>query len=34
MNEGHFIGLHDKTSCGGTVLDGHDGIIMFGILHA
>ena len=34
MNEGHFIGLHDKTTCGGTVLDGHDGIIMFGILHA
>lgn len=34
MNEGHFIGLHDKTSCGGTVLDGHHGIIMFGILHA
>jgi uncharacterized Zn-binding protein involved in type VI secretion len=34
MNEGHFIGLHDKTSCGGTVLDGHSGINMFGILHA
>ncbi|MGJ7516350.1 PAAR domain-containing protein [Pseudomonas baetica] len=34
MNEGHFIGLHDKTTCGGEVLDGHDGIIMFGILHA
>jgi uncharacterized Zn-binding protein involved in type VI secretion len=34
MNEGHFIGLHDKTSCGGTVLDGHGGINMFGILHA
>ncbi|WP_207266209.1 PAAR domain-containing protein [Pseudomonas sp. GW101-3H06] len=34
MNEGHFIGLHDKTSCGGTVLDGHSGINLFGILHA
>ncbi|HEF4761119.1 TPA: PAAR domain-containing protein [Pseudomonas putida] len=34
MNEGHFIGLYDKTTCGGEVLDGHDGIIMFGILHA
>ncbi|KAB0491097.1 PAAR domain-containing protein [Pseudomonas vancouverensis] len=34
MNEGHFIGLHDKTTCGGTVLDGHSGINMYGILHA
>ncbi|AWY38505.1 PAAR domain-containing protein [Pseudomonas putida] len=34
MNEGHFIGLHDKTTCGGEVLDGHTGVMMFGIAHA
>ncbi|PMZ70584.1 PAAR domain-containing protein [Pseudomonas sp. FW305-70] len=34
MNEGHFIGLHDKTTCGGKVLDGHTGIMMYGIAHA
>ncbi|WP_371807263.1 PAAR domain-containing protein [Pseudomonas sp. KK4] len=34
MSEGHFIGLHDKTTCGGKVLDGHTGIMMFGIAHA
>jgi uncharacterized Zn-binding protein involved in type VI secretion len=34
MNEGHFIGLNDKTTCGGKVLDGHTGVMMFGIAHA
>ncbi len=34
MNEGHFIGLHDKTTCGGKVLDGHTGVMMYGIAHA
>ncbi|CAI8951737.1 MULTISPECIES: PAAR domain-containing protein [Pseudomonas] len=34
MNEGHFIGLDDKTTCGGKVLDGHTGVMMFGIAHA
>lgn len=34
MNEGHFIGLNDKTTCGGKVLDGHTGVMMYGIAHA
>ncbi|PTR21170.1 hypothetical protein C8K63_1141, partial [Pseudomonas sp. GV085] len=34
MNEGHFIGLHDKTTCGGKVLDGDTRIMMYGIAHA
>ena len=34
MREGHFIGLNDKTSCGGKVLDGDTRIMMYGIAHA
>ena len=34
MREGHFIGLNDRTTCGGTVLDGDTRIMMFGIAHA
>jgi uncharacterized Zn-binding protein involved in type VI secretion len=34
MNEGYFIGLGDKTTCGGKVLDGDPRINMFGVLHA
>ena len=34
MNEGYFIGLHDKTTCGGKVLDGDTGVMMYGIAHA
>ncbi|AWY42906.1 PAAR domain-containing protein [Pseudomonas putida] len=34
MNEGHFIRVGDKTSCGGEVKDGHDGVIMYGLAHA
>ncbi|WP_457266077.1 PAAR domain-containing protein [Pseudomonas sp. P5_C3] len=34
MNEGHFIGLHDKTTCGGKVLNGDTRILMYGIAHA
>ncbi|WP_223549891.1 PAAR domain-containing protein [Pseudomonas sp. A-B-19] len=34
MNDGHFIGLHDKTTCGGKVLDGDTRIMMYGIAHA
>lgn len=34
MNEGYFIGLGDKTSCGGEVLEGDDRVNLFGLLHA
>ena len=34
MSKGYFIGLGDKTTCGGTVLDGDDSVNMFGLLHA
>ncbi|WP_241667765.1 polymorphic toxin type 44 domain-containing protein [Pseudomonas sp. Sample_24] len=34
MNEGHFIGQHDKTTCGGTVLDGDTSFMWYGIAHA
>jgi uncharacterized Zn-binding protein involved in type VI secretion len=34
MKEGHFIGLNDRTSCGGKVLDGDTRVMMFGVAHA
>lgn len=34
MNVGYFIGLGDKTTCGGTVIDGDPGINLDGLLHA
>lgn len=34
MSEGFFIGLGDKTSCGGEVLDGDPRINLYGVLHA
>ncbi|KRP60936.1 PAAR domain-containing protein [Pseudomonas trivialis] len=34
MNEGHFIGLGDKTTCGGNVLDGDPRVNIYGLLHA
>jgi uncharacterized Zn-binding protein involved in type VI secretion len=34
MTEGFFIGLGDKTTCGGEVLDGDARVDMFGTLHA
>ncbi|WP_447802272.1 polymorphic toxin type 44 domain-containing protein [Pseudomonas serbica] len=34
MKEGHFIGLNDRTTCGGKVLDGDTRIMMYGIAHA
>ena len=34
MSKGYFIGLDDKTSCGGKVLDGDTRIMMSGIAHA
>lgn len=34
MSEGHFIGLGDKTTCGGEVLDGDNRINFYGLLHA
>ena len=34
MREGYFIGLGDKTTCGGKVLEGDSRGNMFGILHA
>ena len=34
MSEGFFIGLGDKTSCGGEVLDGDPRINLYGLLHA
>jgi len=34
MPEGYFIGLGDKTTCGGKVLEGDPRINIFGLLHA
>ncbi|CAK9890780.1 PAAR domain-containing protein [Pseudomonas fluorescens] len=34
MTDGYFIGLGDKTTCGGKVLDGDDRVNFFGLLHA
>ena len=34
MAKGYFIRLHDKTSCGGKVLEADDGVMMFGFAHA
>ena len=34
MSVGYFIGLGDKTACGGEVLDGDKRINIFGLLHA
>jgi len=34
MADGYFIGRGDKTTCGGEVLDGHDGIMWDDLLHA
>ncbi|WP_339419369.1 PAAR domain-containing protein [Pseudomonas sp. RL_105y_Pfl1_103] len=34
MTEGYFIGLGDKTTCGGEVLDGDPRVDIHGLLHA
>jgi type VI secretion system secreted protein VgrG len=34
MADGYFIGRGDKTTCGGEVLDGHEGIMWDDLLHA
>jgi uncharacterized Zn-binding protein involved in type VI secretion len=34
MNEGYFIGLNDKTTCGGKVLDGDTSFMLYGLAHA
>jgi uncharacterized Zn-binding protein involved in type VI secretion len=34
MKEGYFIGLDDKTTCRGKVLDGDTRVMMFGLAHA
>ena len=34
MTEGYFIGLGDKTTCGGKVLEGDPRINIYGLLHA
>lgn len=34
MAIGYFIGVGDKTTCNGTVLEGDHRIMMFGIPHA
>ncbi|MCF5082716.1 PAAR domain-containing protein, partial [Pseudomonas lactis] len=34
MSEGHFVGLGDKTTCGGKILDGDARVNMHGVLHA
>ncbi len=34
MSDGYFIGLGDKTTCGGEVLEGDDRINIFGVLHS
>ena len=34
MSEGHFVGLGDKTTCGGKILDGDARVNIHGVLHA
>ncbi len=34
MSDGYFIGLGDKTTCGGNVLDGDPRVNLYGLLHA
>jgi len=34
MAKGYFIREHDKTTCGGKVLEADTGVMMFGIAHA
>jgi len=34
MSEGNFVGLGDKTTCGGKILDGDARVNMHGVLHA
>lgn len=34
MSDGYFIGLGDKTTCGGKVLDGDPRVNLYGLLHA
>ncbi|SDS04814.1 Zn-binding Pro-Ala-Ala-Arg (PAAR) domain-containing protein, incolved in TypeVI secretion [Pseudomonas trivialis] len=34
MSEGYFVGLGDKTTCGGEILDGDPRVNMHGVLHA
>jgi uncharacterized Zn-binding protein involved in type VI secretion len=34
MNEGYFIGLNDRTTCGGKVLDGDTRWMLYGLAHA
>lgn len=34
MTEGYYIGLGDKTTCGGQVLDGDNGIKTHALFHA
>ena len=34
MNVGHFIGLGDKTTCGGEVLEGDNRLNLYGVVHA
>jgi uncharacterized Zn-binding protein involved in type VI secretion len=34
VSKGYYIGLDDKTTCGGKVLDGDTRIMMYGIAHA
>lgn len=34
MTDGYFIGLGDKTTCGGKVLDGDPRVNIYGLLHA
>lgn len=34
MPEGYFIGFGDKTTCGGTVINGDPRVTMFGLQHA
>ncbi|WP_339520328.1 PAAR domain-containing protein [Pseudomonas proteolytica] len=34
MEKGHFIGLGDKTTCGGEVLEGDPRVNWYGLLHA
>jgi len=34
MSIGYFVGLGDKTTCGGEVLDGDSSVNLYGLLHA
>jgi uncharacterized Zn-binding protein involved in type VI secretion len=34
MSEGHFVGLGDRTTCGGKIIEGDARVNIYGVLHA